>query len=665
MPKPSLCLNMIVRNEADRIIRALDSVLPHISTFAILDTGSTDKTVELIREWGVAHGINGIVGQGTFVNFSQARNQALHLARSWYRAPKRLFDFILLMDADMEFVADADFSVPLDAIAFELLQEAGGMSYSNVRLLNLRSAAQYTGVTHEYLDTPTSGVLNSARFIDHADGSNRADKFARDIRLLRDDLERDPLNPRTWFYLANSYRDSGDLTQAAAAYRKRVELGGWDEEVFYAQLQLSRTLKDQGLDDAFVKEAMSAYQMRPQRGEALHELAKHYRIKGDNHAAMLFAEKGISMDRPDDKLFVSDWVHNWGFRQEYAIAGYYQPETRERAFKIANGLALDLSAPECVRAEARRNMAFYLPKLEQFCPSVTYKEIAFEPKKGFTAMNPSITARPDGRLEVLLRTVNYKINEAGQYMIGDKGCQDAPIETENWLLQLSDDFYTRDYKRVSWGRPPAKFPLVIGLEDMRIFWHKGHRHFSATVREQSEFGQCEQWTGELDDTFEPNLTDVKCARRISDGTTTQKNWMPVNNWPHLAWMYDVHTMINDTQEFSPRDTPFAVENIRGSSQLVPFRGGFLAVVHEALVHPNTGKRVYQHRFVKYNRDLTMFRLSLPFVFEGVQIEFAAGLAQHPNMIDFVISFGVRDEKAMIAKLSGEEIAMMFGPNSAH
>lgn len=663
MSKPLLCLNMIVRNEADRILRALESVRPHISSFAILDTGSTDDTVELIRMWGEKCGIPGIVGKGLFVNFSQARNQALSIARSWHR--KQPFEYLLLMDADMELVVeDPDGLNPNTATAWEMLQVAGGMSYNNTRLLNATSSASYNGVTHEYLDAPTAGCLKGAYFRDHADGSNRADKFERDIRLLREDLERDPLNPRSWFYLANSYREQGDHAQAAAAYRKRVELGGWDEEVWNAQVHLAGSLLRQGLEDAFVKEALVAYQMRPQRAEVLHDIAKHYRLKGANHAAMLFVEKGIGMERPDDKLFVSDWVYNWGFRQEYAISGYYQPETREKAFKIANALALDLSVPVEVRNEARTNMAFYLPKLEQFCPSVEYKEIAFSPNRGFTAMNPSVTLRPTGRLEVLLRTVNYKINEAGQYMIGDKGCQDAPIETENWLLQLSDDLWTRDYARVAWGRPPAKFPLVIGLEDMRIFWHKGVRCFSACVREQSEWGQCEQWAGRLTDNFEPNLVQVDGALRISYGTKTEKNWMPITNSPSLEWMYNLHTRVNDVGMFAPADTPQAVENIRGSSQLIPFQGGYLAVVHEALVHPNTGKRVYQHRFVKYTRDLTQYRLSLPFVFQGVQIEFCAGLAPHPNMKDFVISFGVRDERAMLAKLSGEEIAMMFGAHHA-
>ena len=43
-----LGLCMIVKNEEHVIERALRSVLPHVDTWVIIDTGSTDRTKELI-----------------------------------------------------------------------------------------------------------------------------------------------------------------------------------------------------------------------------------------------------------------------------------------------------------------------------------------------------------------------------------------------------------------------------------------------------------------------------------------------------------------------------------------------------------------------------------------------------------------------------------------
>lgn len=660
---PHICLNMIVRNESARIIRALDSCKDYISSFAILDTGSFDATTALIREWGITNGIPGIVGQGFFINFSQARNQALGLARSWHTHPDApAFDYLLLMDADMELRLDHPAAFDdLQLDVYEMLQRAGGMSYNNIRLISAADRGTYVGVTHEFYNSPAQGFLAAgAYFVDHADGANRIDKFGRDIRLLRDDLANDPENPRTWFYLANSYRDAGQFNLAADAYRKRIALGGWDEEVWQAQVFLAEVLLKQGLEDAFLKEIMAAYQLRPQRLEPLHMLGKHLREKGHQRTALLFIKQGLHADRPGDKLFIQDWVYDWGFREEYSICAFYDPAHRDLGYRVTNNLAIDKHVPEHVRQLARSNMAFYLPRLDTFCPSFHATEINFLCNRGMTAMNPSVCSKPNGGLEVLLRTVNYRIDHEGRYMIGPKECNDAPIETENWLLQLDDDLTTRDYYAVIWDRPAPKFPQVLGLEDMRIWWRAGIRHFSATVREQSATGQCEMWTGKLRALFgTPRNARVEEAHRISDGVATEKNWVPVLGLAEQKFMYNTRTVYNAARDlFEERPWSLMLENVRGSSQLIPFKSGFLAVVHEAIYRD--GKRVYQHRFVHYDCDLNLTRLSLPFVFEDIQIEFCAGLALHPEGKSLVVSYGVRDEKAMLARINIEEVAFFVG-----
>jgi predicted GH43/DUF377 family glycosyl hydrolase len=102
-----------------------------------------------------------------------------------------------------------------------------------------------------------------------------------------------------------------------------------------------------------------------------------------------------------------------------------------------------------------------------------------------------------------------------------------------------------------------------------------------------------------------------------------------------------------------------VGDISGSSQLIPFRHGWLAVTHEASVDPTNNKRTYWHRFAWFNMDGELRRLSLPFVFEERQIEFCAGLAYHPNGDDLIISYGVRDAEAKLATVKIEEAAQMI------
>ena len=64
--RPTICLNMIVRNEIHIVADVLDAVAPYISSWVIVDTGSADGTQDLIRN---AHGPPGV----SPVSFTNAR----------------------------------------------------------------------------------------------------------------------------------------------------------------------------------------------------------------------------------------------------------------------------------------------------------------------------------------------------------------------------------------------------------------------------------------------------------------------------------------------------------------------------------------------------------------------------------------------------------------
>src|SRR5207244_3721777 len=88
----TICLVMIVRNEAGVIRRCLESVKPVINHWVICDTGSTDNTPDIIRE--TLAGIPGTLHRERWIDFGNNRTQALKLA-------KGKADYHLLLDADM------------------------------------------------------------------------------------------------------------------------------------------------------------------------------------------------------------------------------------------------------------------------------------------------------------------------------------------------------------------------------------------------------------------------------------------------------------------------------------------------------------------------------------------------------------------------------------
>ncbi len=658
--KPSLALNMIVRNEAARINRCLSSVLPYVKNVVILDTGSTDGTPALIYAACDAAGVPCTVATSSFVNFSQARNEAFALAKV-NNLPDAWCQFALLMDADMELVVDdpaAFHALGANALSYDMMQKAGTISYANRRIVNMSCPKDpYVGVTHEYIDVPSDGMISGAHFIDHADGSNRKDKYARDIRLLTEALADDPGNARYWYYLANSYMDAGDFKKAVAAYDKRIEIGGWDEEVHSAVMKRASCYNDLGEPDKFVAGMIGAYSFRPQRAEPLYDLARYYREKGNTTAALLFAKAGLNIKRPNDLLFVNDFVYSHGLRFEYSVAGFYSSSEREGAYRATNALALDPTCPAEFRRGARNNLFWYTKPLKEHCPGLSQHRIEFEPPAGFTAMNPSIVEGDPPLCNI--RCVNYTINERGQYMIGDKGCQDAPIDTRNFILRMDGSGLA---KEVIWIRSPAKFPLVTGLEDIRLYRHGNNSlYFSATVREISEGGYCQIVRGRLiesDDTY--FVSDFKV---LSEEGAYEKNWMPKPEAGKNDFIYRLDTIVHtDLDRADPgrvatvNPIELYVNDISGSSQLVPYHDGWIAVVHEATLGPDS-KRTYWHRFALFDHDGALYKLSRPFVFQDRQIEFCTGMVVNGD--NLLITFGVRDAEAWIAEVPIEEVSNMI------
>lgn len=668
--KPSLCLNMIVKNEADRIERCLVSALPHVKSVVIYDTISSDDTVDRITTMCQNSDIPYIVETGEFRDFSYARNNAWKLAKRHNGHHTLPFcQFVLLMDADMELAVDDGYGweelFNSNALSFDMMQKAGGISYANRRIVNLQYPNDniYVGVTHEYIDVAPSGMIKGAHFVDHADGSNRKDKYLRDAQLLEDALKTDPDNGRSLFYLANTYSDWGDtdpskLPLAANAYMKRIAQGGWDEEKHSSMMRLADVQRKRGFEDEYVGRMLNAFAFRPTRVEPLYWLAEYYRNKGEPLAALMFAKTGMAIKRPDDLLFVNDFAYEWGCRYEYSIAGYYDEKERNSAFQVTNDLALDPACPDWYRYSCRTNLYWYTKPLKEHCPSMQRCVVTIPVPAGYVAMNPSLEVDVGGHINCNFRCVNYKIDEQGRYMIGPLECNDAAIETRNFLAKLDGEFNVIKMREILWDRPAAKFDKVIGLEDIRLYRHKGELWFNACVREQASNGTCQQWRGKLVHDIDDKYMLVKDDGPMSGEDAIEKNWMPISGSPH-HFVYRLDKIFNAVSGKTTKyPTKLAVGDIAGGSQAIPFRHGYICVVHEASVGPDN-KRTYWHRFAWLNHDLELRRLSLPFVLEDQQIEFCAGLAFHPNGSDFMLSYGVRDAEAHFATVNMEEVAQML------
>jgi len=339
---------MIVRDEAQVIGRCLDSVRGFADSYVIVDTGSADNTRELVQ----LHELPGQLHHRPWVNFGHNRTELMALARG-------KADWLLLLDADMTleheryrlFLDDVD-----DDIDAFMIRFPGDPEYWLKCLIRGDKQWRSVGAAHEYLagENGRHGRLHGLTIRHHGDGGHRAEKFERDLQLLRAELDEDAGNARAQFYYANTLRDLGRGEEAIDAYLRRAKMGGWDEERFCALLEAGRLSGDPDI-------LFEAWSARPHRAEPLYELSWRFRRRRQWAAAQMVAERGASMSLPDDILFVNRWVYEWGCLFELSIAAFYAGAIEEARDCHERLLACE-TLPGAYRDQVVRNGEWLSPE---------------------------------------------------------------------------------------------------------------------------------------------------------------------------------------------------------------------------------------------------------------------------------------------------------------
>lgn len=351
---PSICLTMIVKNEAHVIARCLESVRPLITSYCVVDTGSSDGTQNRILE--LLSGIPGVVHERPWRDFGHNRTEAIGLARG-------MADYDLVIDADDVLAWKHGFKLPpLTLDSYDLRVDDSGSSYERTHLFRNDAGFEYTGVLHEVLisRTPkTRGRVDGLTYRRLGGGARSAspDKFERDARVLEAALAADPENARYVFYLAQSHRDAGDWEKARAAYARRATMGGWDEEIWYSLLECARITERLEEHDRVADAYMKAYAMRPTRAEPLCHLARYYRSRGMPAAGYPVARVAAEIAKPRDVLFLDEATYAWRSLDELAVCAYYAGRFGEG--RAANERLLgSVALPASERDRVRKNLDF-------------------------------------------------------------------------------------------------------------------------------------------------------------------------------------------------------------------------------------------------------------------------------------------------------------------
>lgn len=369
--KKTICLNMIVKNEAKIIRDTLENILAYVPLdyFVISDTGSDDNTVEVIAQFFTEKGISGEIYHDQWVDFAHNRNLALERAQG-------KTDYVLIFDADDRFSGEFIFPETLthDRYALRMTNNVSGTNVYFRPLMFINDGSFYwRGVLHEFVAQRKKTIVEkelrgdyyvvSGRF---GARSNNPQKYLQDAQVLEKAFyapEDEDLKHRYAFYTAQSYRDANMPEKAIEWYAKRANLGGWEEEVYYSLLQIGllRIELNAPLDE-ICHLLIAAFEYRPQRIESLYFLARHLRMNNKTKQAYIYASAAVNTPLNQDILFVDYSVYDWKAKDELAVSAYWV-ENYQLCYDLCLELLKNPSVPKETQQRITENLNFAKEKL--------------------------------------------------------------------------------------------------------------------------------------------------------------------------------------------------------------------------------------------------------------------------------------------------------------
>lgn len=419
--KPTLTLCMIVKNESHIILECLNSVYKYIDYWVICDTGSTDNTKEIITNFFKEKGIPGEIHDHEWKNFGHNRTLA-------FNAVKGKADYAWVIDADDYIEGELILPPTTEIDSYALRIKRGTFFWWRNQVFNIKNCNwEYKGVLHEYAacDKPNPRVVKlegsyniCARTMGGARNLNIDPivKYSNDAIVLEEAMKEDPTNTRHQFYLAQSYFDSQQWDKSDEAYRKRVEMGGWEEEVFYSLYRIAMIAAITNKTFGEIKEKfLMTWNYRPIRAEPLYQIAKMYRMVNQPRLAYLYATMAKKMPYPlHDILFIDEDVYRWQCDDEIASTAFYMHRYDE-GVEACNNLLKSPLFPASERPRMENNLETYKQKMVEFGGTVSaMREMEEKHKTQNSTVNPNTPNTMDDaarrkRLDMLLdRNKNKK-----------------------------------------------------------------------------------------------------------------------------------------------------------------------------------------------------------------------------------------------------------------
>ncbi len=343
--KPKISLGMIVKDEEEILEKTLEAVKLIVDEFCIVDTGSTDKTHDIIKKY--QENIITI----PFEDFVITKNKALEHCHG---------DYVLWMDADeilykghsklLEWASKG-----VDAVNCKITEGPADdytiidTMYDRIRMWKNNGKWKFHGPgVHEVIvgdvypiDDPT--ILVRHEHLKSTKAVTAKERFTKYIQILTKYLAIHPNDTRAWFYLGRTYMDVNERLMAISAFIKylTIQPNWFKDEKFDAAFNIAKCYREEGEYEKAKSWAETALQMDDRRSEAYCLLGDLVFNKKDWKEAAFFYEKALRPLPEDVILFLEPYYYK-KYPKDQLVLCYYNIKEFKKAENLAESLRQNL-----------------------------------------------------------------------------------------------------------------------------------------------------------------------------------------------------------------------------------------------------------------------------------------------------------------------------------
>ena len=355
---PTLCFITMCKNEEHCIKQTLESVYKYIDYWVVCDTGSTDKTCDIVTEFFKEKNIPGELFVDEWIGFD--KNKTLMFERAYQKT-----DYVLHLDADDLLIGDfkKELISGAESDMFYLQTKRGSSQFRASYMYNNSLKWVYAGVAHNIIvclnkrDIVSSDIFlnQDGLYVDAEErGSRKLDpnKYLNDALKLKNQffetLYEDPygLNCRSVFYTAQSYFDSNMFKEAYQWYNLYTKLKNtWIEEEFESQMRLGHCMIELNYEvEIILNQFKKAFEIFPDRAEPYYALGNFLNRGPHKELAYKFLKeaknKNVEEVLKKYKLFVNKFMYGKYVNDELSVSCFWTNRGNE-GFKLLNEIIND------------------------------------------------------------------------------------------------------------------------------------------------------------------------------------------------------------------------------------------------------------------------------------------------------------------------------------